>query len=320
MQKLQKLQRLLVVGCGDVALRALPRLARRYRVYALLRAPDATLLERLRRLGVTPLRGDLDQPLSLRRLAGLADAVLHCAPPPNQGTQDTRTRHLLAALSRPRNPSHKTSSLPRRLVYISTSGVYGDCGGAYFDETRPVRPATPRARRRVDAEIQLRQWGRRSAHGVYVSILRVPGIYATDRLPLERIRRGDPVLRIEDDVITNHIHADDLATIVSATLRYGRAQRVYHATDNTPGLAMADWFDAVADANALPRPPRLSRSTAAQHLSAQVLSFMNESRRLDNTRLKRELHVRLAYPDVHAGLAASAISPSPSQGSTSCFG
>ncbi len=312
---MQKLQRLLIVGCGDVALRALPRLTRRYRVYALLRAPDATLLERLRRLGVTPLSGDLDQPLSLRRLAGLADAVLHCALPPNQGTQDPRTAHLLAALRHPR----KASSLPRRLVYISTSGVYGDCGGASFDETQSVHPATPRARRRVDAEKRLRQWGR-SAEAARVSILRVPGIYAADRLPLERIRRGDPVLCAEDDVITNHIHADDLATIVIAALQRGRPQRVYHATDNTSGLGMADWFDAVADHAGLPRPPRLSRSAAAQHLSAQVLSFMNESRRLDNTRLTRELRVRLAYPDVHAGLAASVIFPSSSQGSTPCSG
>lgn len=311
------MQRLLIIGCGDVALRALPRLTRRYRVYALLRAPDAALRERLRQLGVTPLMGDLDQPISLRRLCGLADAVLHCAPPPNQGTQDTRTRHLLAALTRPR----KSLSLPRRLVYISTSGVYGDCVGAFFDETRRVRPATPRACRRVDAETRLRRWGR-SAHGGCVSILRVPGIYAADRLPLERIRRGDPVLRAEDDVITNHIHADDLATIVMATLRHGRAQRVYHASDDSgrdAGLGMADWFDAVADHAGLPRPPRLSRSEAAQRLSAQVLSFMNESRRLDNTRLKRELRVRLAYPDVHAGLSA-AMRSSPPQGTVPCSG
>lgn len=340
MQRLQKLPRLLIVGCGDVALRtlrALPRLTHRYRVYALLRTPDAALCGQLRQLGVTPLTGDLDQPrsLKLRRLAGLADAVLHCAPPPHQGTRDTRTRHLLAALARPRHrpchtshhtphtashiASHKTSSLPRRLVYISTSGVYGDCAGACFDETRRICPATPRAYRRADAEAILRHWGRR-ASGLRVSILRAPGIYAADRLPLERIRRGDPVLRTEDDVITNHIHADDLATALIAALRYGRPQRVYHASDNTGGLGMADWFDAVADHAGLPRPPRMARNVAAQHLSAQTLSFMNESRRLDNTRLKRELRVRLAYPDVQAGLAAITFHPSASQGTSSCSG
>jgi nucleoside-diphosphate-sugar epimerase len=295
------MQKLLVIGCGDVALRALPLLARRYRVYALLRAPEAALRLRLRQLGVTVLTGDLDQPASLRRLAGLADAVLHCAPPPNQGAHDTRTRHLVAALRG--RAKTRASSLPRSLVYISTSGVYGDCAGAQVSETRHPQPATPRAQRRIDAEAALRRWGR-APDGPRLSILRAPGIYAAERLPLERIRRGDPVLRAEDDVITNHIHADDLARCVLAALRRGRAQRVYHASDDTNGLSMADWFDAVADAFGLPRPPRLSRAEAAQTLPALTLSFMNESRRLDNTRLKRELGVRLAYPDVHAGLAA----------------
>ncbi|SMB21118.1 NAD-dependent epimerase/dehydratase [Sterolibacterium denitrificans] len=301
------MQKLLVIGCGDVALRALPLLARRYRVYALLRTADAQLREDLRLLGVTPLAGDLDRPASLRRLAGLADAVLHCAPPANQGLRDGRTRRLIAALRR-------GASLPRRLVYISTSGVYGDCAGAEVRETRRVQPATARARRRVDAEAELRRWGRVPG-GPTVSILRAPGIYAAGRLPLERIQRGDPVLRAEDDVVTNHIHADDLAACAVAALRRGRAQRVYHASDDSSGLRMADWFDAVADAFVLPRPPRVSRAEAAQRLPALTLSFMNESRRLDNTRLKRELGVRLAWPDARAALAVIST-----QGTPSCSG
>ncbi|MBP9712141.1 MAG: NAD-dependent epimerase/dehydratase family protein [Sterolibacterium sp.] len=314
------MQRLLIIGCGDVALRALPRLVRRYRVYALLRAPDAALRARLRQLGVTPLTGDLDQPASLRRLSGLADAVLHCAPPPNHGTSDPRTRHLLAALSRRRTRPRGASSLPRRLVYISTSGVYGDCAGARVDETRRLHPATPRARRRVDAEATLRRWARQ-AHGVSVSILRAPGIYAADRLPLERIRRGDPVLCAEDDVITNHIHADDLARCAIAALQRGRPQRVYHASDNTAGLGMADWFDAVADAHALPRPPRMCREEIARVLPALTLSFMNESRRLDNTRLRCELGVRLAWPEAHVALPALLAPPTLlQQESSSCSG
>lgn len=296
------MQRLLVIGCGDVALRALPLLVRRYRVYALLRTPDAdngsTLLRRLRGLGATPITGDLDQPATLRRLAGLADAVLHCAPPASAGSCDHRTRRLIAALQR-------SPSVPRRLVYISTSGVYGDCQGQPVCETRPTAARTARARRRVDAEQVLRRWGRRpKPRSPVISILRVPGIYAANRLPVERIRRADPVLCRADDVITNHIHADDLATCLLAALRRGRAQRIYHASDDTAGLAMADWFDAVADAARLPRPPRISRAQAQQRLSPQVLSFMNESRRLDNHRLKHELQVRLAYPDIRTGLAA----------------
>lgn len=291
------MERLLVIGCGDVARRALPQLARNYRVYALVRTKKAALPADP---GVTYIPGDLDQPASLRRLAGIADLVLHLAPPPERGELDTRTRHLIAALQRGK-------ILPRRVVYISTSGVYGDCAGALVSETRSTAPATARARRRCDAERQLRRWGR-SIGGPALSILRVPGIYAAERLPIERIRRGDPVLRIADDVFTNHIHADDLARCALAALRRGRPNRVYHASDDSAGpgmdgLRMADWFDAVADAGKLPQPRRISRSEAQAQLAPLVLSFMGESRRLDNTRLKQELRVRLAYPDVFSGLA-----------------
>lgn len=290
------MQRLLVIGCGDVARRALPRLARRYRVYALVRSLDARLATELASSSVTPISGDLDQPATLRRIAGLAELVMHFAPPPERGNRDTRTRHLIAALQRGK-------ILPRRLVYISTSGIYGDCGGSRVSETRRAAPATSRAARRVDAERQLRRWGR--SGGPTVSILRAPGIYAAERLPVERIRRGDPVLCGEDDVFTNHIHADDLARSSLAALHRGRANRVYHASDDSgdPGLRMGDWYDAIADAFGLPRPPRVSRAEAEKLLAPLVLSFMGESRRLDNTRLKHELRVCLAYPTVAAGLA-----------------
>ena len=287
------MQTLLIVGCGDVARRTLPYLLGRYRVIALLRDDAQAALWRAR--GALPLIADLDRPVSLRRIAGLADAVLHFAPPPESGTRDSRMRRLLAALGRGR-------SLPRRLIYISTSGVYGDCGGARVAETRPVRPLTARARRRVDAERQLRRFGRNT--GVRVSILRAPGIYAADRLPLERLRRGTPVLRAEDDVFTNHIHADDLARLACAALRRGGANRAYNAADDSH-LKMGDYFDLVADRFGLPRPPRIPRQEAGKVLSPVQLSFMSESRRLDNGRLRRELGVRLSYPDIIDGIDAA---------------
>jgi nucleoside-diphosphate-sugar epimerase len=192
----------------------------------------------------------------------------------------------------------------QRIVYASTTGVYGDCGGERFDETRAVNPATDRARRRVDAESRLRWYGR--CHGARVSILRIPGIYASDREgghPRERLARRTAVLRSEDDVYTNHIHADDLARACVAALHRGRPQRAVHASDDTE-LAMGDYFDLAADLCGLPRPPRISRAEAAGAMSAATLSFMGESRRLVNTRLKRELRVRLRYPRVHDGLGA----------------
>jgi nucleoside-diphosphate-sugar epimerase len=284
---------LLIVGCGDVGLRVARLLAGRWRVLALSRSREG--LATLRAAGAQPLYGDLDDAATLGRLAGLADAVLHLAPPPGEGEGDPRTARLLQALSR------RTGRV-RRLVYGSTTGVYGDCGGERFDETRPVRPATARARRRVHAEAQLRAWGRRS--GVAVTILRIPGIYASDRPgghPAERLRRGSPVLRAEDDVYTNHIHADDLARACAAALHRGLSQRVLHASDDTE-LRMGDYFDLAADLCGLPRPPRLSREEASRQLSPLQLSFMGESRRLDNRRLKQELRLRLRHPTVHEGL------------------
>ena len=284
--------RLLIVGCGDVGLRVLRLLRGRWAVLALTSSPGR--MDALRAAGALPLAGNLDDPRTLGRLAGLADAVLHLAPPPNAGATDPRTRHLVQALSR--------GGRVRRLVYASTTGVYGDAGGARFDETRAVAPTTDRARRRVDAEAMLRTWGRRT--GVAVTLLRVPGIYAADRAgghPRERLARGTPVLRPEDDVYTNHIHADDLARACVAALHRGWPQRVLHASDDTE-LRMGDYFDLAADLCGLPRPPRLSRDEARQALPPMLLSFMSESRRLDNRRLKQELRLRLWHPTVREGL------------------
>jgi len=281
------------VGCGDVAWRALPALRRRFRVFALLR--DAAGAARWRAAGAVPLFADLDDPASLRRIAGVADHVLHLAPPPDRGPRDRRTQALLAALGRKK-------SLPQRLVYVSTSGVYGDCGGDRVDETRRLHPESARGMRRADAERRLRAFGRDA--GTVVSILRAPGIYAADRLPLERLQKRTPALCAADDVYTNHIHADDLAAACVAALRRGRANRAYNVCDDSQ-LKMGEYFDRVADAFALPRPPRLTRDEAERALSPVQRSFMRESRRLANRRLKEELALRLRYPQVDDGIRAA---------------
>ena len=287
------MQKLLIVGCGDVARRTLPHLLGHYRIYALLRDPEQ--FSDWRMPGVRPILADLDQASSLKRIHGLADVVLHFAPPPERGPKDTRMCKFLAALL-------QGKSLPQRLIYISTSGVYGDCGGAHIDETRLLRPATARAKRRVDAEQQLRCFGKR--HGVCVSILRAPGIYAADRLPIERLKKGLSALRENDDVFTNHIHAEDLATLTCAALRYGRPNRCYNASDDSE-LKMGEYFDRVAQRFGLPQAPRISRAEAQTALSPVQLSFMSESRRLNNRRIKRELRVRLRYPQVADGVNAA---------------
>ncbi len=287
------MQKLLIVGCGDVARRALPRLIGHYRVFALLRDPQQCVW--WRSAGAIPVLADLDCAASLARIAGLADIVMHFAPPPDSGLVDARTRRLLSALA-------KGKSLPQRLVYISTSGVYGDCAGERIDETRAANPTTARAARRVDAERQLRVFGRR--HGVVISILRAPGIYAADRLPIERLQKGTQALRDEDDVFTNHIHADDLAMLACAALRYGRANRTYNATDDSE-MKMGAYFDLVAERFGLPKAPRLSRSEAVEQMRPLQLSFMSESRRLANHRIKKELRATLRYPRVEDGVEAA---------------
>jgi nucleoside-diphosphate-sugar epimerase len=267
----------------------------RYRVYALSRSPQSNAA--LRALGIIPLRGDLDQPETLAIIAGLAHDVVHFAPPPNRGAHDTRTARLIAALAKGR-------SLPQQLVYISTSGVYGDCSGELVSETRPARPQTDRALRRADAERRLRNWGARN--GVRVSILRVPGIYAADRLPLARLEKGTPALKTEEDSFVNHVHADDLARIVVAALHHAHPGRMYNAADDAP-QKMGDYFDLVADRFGLPRPPRIARSEATGILPENLLSFMRESRRLVNRRIKQELRFKLRYPTVADGIAAAQI-------------
>ncbi|SAK41995.1 NAD-dependent epimerase/dehydratase [Caballeronia pedi] len=314
-------------------MRALPLLHARAgapRVIALTHHPERA--GELRAAGATPVSGDLDARRSLERLAGLARNVLHLAPPQRDGDADRRTRALLAALRRPRRSaargarSHwlhpdragkssfivpdrlraatKRLSGPRtRFVYASTSGVYGDCAGAWIDETRPARPENERARRRVSAERQLREAGVGS--GWRVSIARIPGIYAANRLPLARIEKGMPALVESDDVYTNHVHADDLAAILVRALSRGRPQRVINASDDTD-LRMAEYFDRVADAYGLPRVPRISRRDAEATLEPVTLSFMRESRRLSNARLKRELGYALRHPTVDDFLRANA--------------
>nr|WP_315206579.1 SDR family oxidoreductase [uncultured Albidiferax sp.] len=288
-------ERVLIIGCGDVGQRASRQLPRAVRVLALTSSPERR--PALRAQGITPLCGNLDDARSLLRLSGLATRVLHLAPPPSEGVGDPRTHHLLRAL--------QLRAAPRAMVYGSTSGVYGDCQGALVDETRTLAATTPRAQRRVDAEAAVRLLGRRASR-VRTSILRIPGIYAPDReggTPEARLRKGTPVLERADDVFTNHIHADDLARACVKALWQGQPQRIYNINDDS-ALLMGDYFDFAADLYGLSRPPRVPRHATQGQLSLMLLSFMSESRRLDNTRMKRELRLKLLYPTVATGLVS----------------
>lgn len=289
---------LLIVGTGDIARRALPQLLRLFKVTAMLRSAD-----RAQGLppSVAPLLADLDRVDSLAELPAV-ECLLHSAPPQLQGNRDERTRTLLAALEAAEVRSGH--GLPRRVVYVSTSGVYGDCAGALVDESRPPNPGTDRARRRCDAEEVLAAWCAR--HGAALVVLRAPGIYGDDRFPLQRLRAGTPVLVREDDVYTNHIHAEDLAAICVAALDARVPGGIYNTVDDS-SILMGDWMDLVADAFGLPRPPRIRRSEAAARIAAPMLSFMSESRRLENARLKHEMGYVLRHPTVADGVRAAIV-------------
>lgn len=366
-------QRLLIIGCGDIGQRVVQQLHHGWQVIGVARSDET--LQKIRAAGAMAMRAD-----DAHRLARWATHILHAAPPASRDGEvtDRLTRGWLQALARARGQRARTTSRPGRthrlgarsaaallavpapaaqarsqsqhapaprLVYLSTTGVYGDRGGAFTRETDTLQPLTDRARRRVDAERQVRYGIHRpdgsnagsrradsphadsarpdSAHrdGAHVSgprhrrlqqpplpalVLRVPGIYAADRLPVERLRQQVPALVPADDVITNHIHADDLARIARTALLRGPRQRVINAVDDSQ-MTLGDYLDQVADRLGLPRPPRHSRAELARTLSEVRMSFMRESRRLDTRRLKRELRVRLQWPTVAEFLARAPI-------------
>ena len=366
-------QRLLIIGCGDIGQRVVQQLHHGWQVMGVARSDET--LQKIRTAGALAMRAD-----DAHRLAPWATHVLHAAPPASRDGEvtDRLTRGWLQALARARGQRASTTSRPGRthrlgarsaaallavpapaaqtrsqtqapsaprLVYLSTTGVYGDRGGAFTRETDTLQPLTDRARRRVDAERQVRYGihrpdgsnagSRRAAHphadsarpdsahrdSAHVSgarhrrlqqpplpalVLRVPGIYAADRLPVERLRQQVPALVPADDVITNHIHADDLARIARTALLRGPRQRVINAVDDSQ-MTLGEYMDQVADRLALPRPPRHSRAELSRTLSEVRMSFMRESRRLDTRRLKRELRVRLQWPTVTDFLARAPI-------------
>lgn len=282
----------LIIGCGDVGRRvAAGERAAGETVTALVRS--AYSAARLDALGLHVTRGDLDNPQTLTGLPTRDARVYYFAPPPSSGTTDPRLRNFLATIA--------PSVLPARIVLISTSGVYGNCHGEWVAEERPPRPDTDRARRRLDAEQQLRAWG--EAHAVPVVMLRVPGIYGPGRLPEKRLRGGESVLCEEESPWSNRVHIDDLTRACLAAGERGRPGAVYNISDGHP-TTMTDYFNHVADALGMERPPQITLAQARTELSEGMRSYLAESKRLDNRRMREELGVEPRYPDLEQGLAA----------------
>lgn len=281
-----------IIGCGDIGCRV-ARLweARGAAVGATVRRESARV--RLNGIGVATCYADLDVPASLLGLPVGGDIVYYFAPPPATGTTDPRMQAFVAAAA--------LGPRPARIVYISTTGVYGDCNGAWVTEDTPVNPRSERGQRRLDAETAVREYGRR--HALPVLCLRVSGIYSHDRLPIKALRERRPVLDESQSGFSNHIHADDLARICVAAAEHGRADAVYNVSDGHP-VTLAGYYNRVADALHLPRPPVIPRERAGEVLGAAMQTYLGESRRISNARMLRELQVSLRYPDLAAGLAA----------------
>jgi nucleoside-diphosphate-sugar epimerase len=291
----------LIIGCGRIGQRLAHRcLQRGEAVTGVVRSAASAVA--LKAQGIEPLPLDLDRE-PLPHLPSRNRNLFYLAPPPERGSRDPRPGRVLQALDR--------DGLPARVVYISTTGVYGDCGGDWIDETRPAHPAADRARRRLDAERQLQAWAEKT--GTELTILRVAGIYGPERLPLERIRKGLPVVEAQQAPFTNRIHEDDLVQVCLAAMDRPVAGETFNVSDGRPGT-MAEYFDAVAERAGLPLPPKISMREAAARLSPGMLSYMRESRRLKNDKMLRLLGVKLRYPTLAEGLADSmASSTSPTK-------
>jgi len=280
-----------IVGCGYVGQRlAHQYLAQGDRVSALSHTStnQATLQDR----GINVLAGDLDTPASLPELPIQNSLLFYLAPPPPQGTKDTRILHLLEQLT--------GNHMPRKIVLISTTSVYGDCQGAWITEEQPLNPQVDRAKRRVDAEQCLRKWANEQA--VPFVILRVPGIYGAGRLPRRRLEQGLPMLDESIAPYSNRIHVDDLVqACMAAGSDAGRVGEVYHVSDGNP-TTMTDYFNHVAEVLGLPRPPCIDAQQAQTSLSPEMRSYLAESKRLDIRKMREELKVLPQYPNLATGL------------------
>lgn len=280
----------LIIGCGDIGERVAVIERSEGRIVKGLVRSEASA-ERLTAAGIQPITADLDVPASLNNLPVKDALVYYFAPPPGTGAIDPR----MEAFTNLPGPSN----LPKRVVYISTTGVYGDCAGEWVTEDRPPRPQADRAKRRFAAENALRHWSEKCR--VPIVILRVPGIYGRGLLPEKRIRAGEPVLREEESLYSNRIHADDLARVCCAAGHHPHPGPIYNVSDGHP-TTMTDFFYRVADVLGIPRPPAITLEQARRQMGEGMLSYLAESKRIDNRRMRDELGVELMYPDLLAGL------------------
>lgn len=287
------MKRVFIIGCGDIGKRvALLAMAEGAEVTALVRSEERAA--KLKELGIGTVEGNLDDAASLSGLPTRDAVVFYFAPPPGGGITEPRVRAFCAAI--------RPGDEPAKVIYLSTSGVYGDCGDAEVTEETPPNPQTARAKRRYDAETAVLAWG--EERGVPTVVLRVTGIYGPGRLPLQQLASGQPVLREEEASFTNRIHSEDLARICMAAAERGENGDIFNVSDGNPGT-MTEYFTACADALGYPRPRRVTMEEAKKVMTPLMLSYVTESRRMGNAKMLRKLGIKLLYPTLQEGLKAS---------------
>ncbi|MCW8930583.1 MAG: NAD-dependent epimerase/dehydratase family protein [Gammaproteobacteria bacterium] len=288
-----------IVGCGYLGRKLLNELLLRNlfvadKITTLVKTQSSQ--EHCAQTGVHSIAYDMDDCESQLPDSIVIDQSLiyYFAPPPSHGEKDSRAKNFLKQLSQ--KEAHQQ---PSKIVLISTTGVYGNCHGQWVDENTPVNPGVDRARRRFDAEQQFQHYSQK--FNIPLVILRVSGIYGPEKMPLKRIQAQTPIVREEDSPFSNRIHADDLLEVCLIAGLSNEIEGIYNCADGHP-TTMYDYFMKVAQANHLPEPPTISLEQAKTQLSAGMLSYMEESRRIDNQKLLTDFKISLKYPDLNKGL------------------
>jgi len=285
-------QEVTIIGCGDIGRRVGKLLLERdCQVLAVARSEESAA--ELQENGFTTLIGDFDYQEDTPEIPLHGSQVFYFMAPQGGGKSDYRMLNFRRTLS--------AENCPRKVVYISTSGVYGDCGGDVVTEETPLNPQTSRAQRRASAESQLQEQAQQL--GFELVILRVTGIYGPGRLPVARVMQGHSVLTPEEASFTNRIHSLDLVQICLAAMERGEDGDIYNVCDGQEST-MTEYFTAVADMHDLPRPKQISRAEAEKEMNPLMLSYLRESRRMSNRKLLDKLGIELRYPTLEAGLKA----------------
>jgi nucleoside-diphosphate-sugar epimerase len=286
-------QPLLLLGCGDIGIRV-AKLAQELKYSPIIgTARTSESLATISKDRIIPCYANFDEPASLATLPTGNAVVVYFVPPPGGGFSDSRARNFCNAI--------KETALPAKIVYISTTAVYGDHGDEWITEETPTVPSSSRGKRRLDAEETFTAWGRK--HQVPVIILRVAGIYGPGRLPLQQLQSNHPVLIHTEARPTNRIHADDLAAACLAAAEGGSNFTIYNVCDGNPGT-LTEYFTLAANLLGLPEPPQIHLAEAHKVMTPLMLTYVREGHRISNQKLLNELGLHLRYPSLADGLAS----------------